>query len=379
MTIDDRTTRATLTVDLDAIVANYRLLAARAAPSVCAPAVKADAYGLGLARVAPVLHAAGARLFFVAHLDEGLALRRLLPDAEVAVLNGLFAPEVAAYHDAALTPVLNDLNAIDLWRAHGRGRPAFVHVDTGMNRLGLGPDELDRLTDQPSRLDGVAVRGWISHMACADTPDHPLNAAQHGAFGGALGRLPPAPASLANSAAIFLGRPYHFDLVRPGCALYGINPTPATENPMRPVVTLTAPILQLRTVSHPATIGYGATADVRPGMKIATIAIGYADGFMRHLSNRGILGMQGRPVAVIGRVSMDLVAVDVTGVPDHLIIPGQGEIEILGPGFPADRLAAAGGTIGYEVLTSLGRRFRRAYHSNEFPEWSSSRRSAVPS
>ncbi|MCA8933029.1 MAG: alanine racemase [Rhodospirillaceae bacterium] len=376
----DLSTQAVLEVDLDAVVANYRLLAAKVGDrTVCAPAVKADAYGLGMALVAPALFAAGARLFFVAHLAEGLALRALLPEAEIAVLNGLVGPEVADIHAAGLTPVLNDMGAIALWRAEGHGRPAFVHIDTGMNRLGLDPDAAKALIERPDLLDGIALRGWMSHMACADTPGHPLNVQQLSLFHLLLRNLPQAPGSLANSSSIFLGAPYHFEIARPGCALYGINPTPAAANPMRAAVRLLAPVLQVRTVSHAGTVGYGATARVEPGQRLATISIGYADGFLRCLGNGVSLALDGRPVPVVGRVSMDLVTVDVSDLPEGSVVPGASRVEVLGETVTVDTLAAAAGTIGYEILTALGSRFRRDYHSSEFPECASSRRSAAPS
>ncbi|MCB9957796.1 MAG: alanine racemase [Rhodospirillaceae bacterium] len=373
-------TQATLEVDLDAVVANYRLLAARLGDrAVCAPAVKADAYGLGMAHIAPALYGAGARLFFVAHLAEGVALRALLPDAEIAVLNGMMGPEVAEIHAARLTPVLNDLGAVALWRVAGRGRPAFVHIDTGMNRLGLDPDAAKTLVERPELLDGIALRGWMTHMACADTPGHPLNVQQRSLFHLLLKNLPQAPASLANSSSIFLGAPYHFEIARPGCALYGINPTPAAANPMRPVVRLLAPVLQVRTVSHPGTVGYGATARVQAGQRLATISIGYADGFLRCLGNGVTLRLDGLPVPVVGRVSMDLVTVDIGGLPEGAVVPGESRVEVLGESITADTLAAAAGTIGYEILTALGSRFRRDYQSSEFAEWVSCKPSAAPS
>ena len=353
-----------LQIDLDAIAANYRLLQDRLGNTLCAPAVKADAYGLGMEQVAPALYGAGARLFFVAHLTEGLALRRLLPDAEIACLNGVFAPDVHTVLQARLVPVLNDLDAIALWRAQGAGRPAFIHIDTGMNRLGLGPDAVQALIDAPALMDGLSVRGWMTHMACADTPDHPLNADQRGRFADAVAKLPPAPASLANSASVFLGNDYHFDIARPGCALYGVNPTPHAPNPMQPVVTVRCPVLQTRTITQPGTTGYGATAPVRPGSRTATIAVGYADGFMRHLSNVGHVMINDHRVPVIGRVSMDLVTVDVTALPANTIQPGVTQAEILGPDLTVDTQGAAAGTIGYEVLTALGSRYRRVHRSH---------------
>lgn len=240
-----------LEIDLDAIAANWRRLAERmGAAERCAAVVKADAYGLGAAQVAPALAAAGCRLFFVATLDEGVALRRVLPEAEIAVLNGLVPAEPAAFARARLMPVLNDLGQIEAWRRFARRLPAraMLHVDTGMARLGLPRDELARLAAEPERLAGVALQGIISHLACAGEPDDPMNAAQREAFRAALACLRPAPASLVASSGVFLGADYRFDFARPGAALYGVNPTPGRPNPMQQVVHLKGQILQVREI-----------------------------------------------------------------------------------------------------------------------------------
>jgi alanine racemase len=353
-----------LDVDLDAVVANWRLLRDRAAPAACAAVVKADAYGLGAARVAPALRAAGCRRFFVAHPDEALALAAAIPAAEIAVLNGAppgSEPDLSA---AGLVPVLNSLGEIDRWaaraRALGRPLPAFVHLDTGMNRLGLGPGEQAALATDPGRLDGVGLLGWMSHLACADQADAPMNAEQLARFRAALGRLPAAPASLANSSGVFLGPAYRFDLARPGCALYGVNPTPGAQNPMRATIRLRSRVLQVRDVDSPMTVGYGAAHKVVRAGKVATIATGYADGYSRSLSAAGHVLVAGRPAPVIGRVSMDLMTVDVSDVPEGAVRPGD-LVDLIGPHRDVDQVAAEAGTIGYEVLTSLGGRYWRRY------------------
>ncbi len=354
---------AMLTIDLDAVAANWRLLRDRVGPARCSAVVKADAYGLGAARVAPALHAAGCETFVVAQLEEAVALRAVLPDAEILSLGGLprgSAPEFAVRR---IVPVLNHLGDIEVWTAFGRARgaalPAAVHIDTGMNRLGLGPDELDHLAAEPERLQGMAVRLWMTHLACAEA-DTPMNAQQLGRFRLALARLPAAPASLANSSGIFLGPAYHFDLARPGCALYGVNPTPGEPNPMRQTVRLDARVLQVRTVDSPMTVGYGATHRVAGRGKIATIAVGYADGYPRTLSGRGNVFVGGVPAPVVGRISMDLITVDVTALPEGAAVPGA-LVELIGPNRPVDTVADEAGTIGYEILTSLGPRYHRAY------------------
>ncbi|PWC52799.1 alanine racemase [Azospirillum sp. TSO22-1] len=356
---------ALLTIDLDAVVANWTLLRDRVGgPARCAAVVKADAYGLGASRVAPALFAAGCRTFVVAQVEEAIALRAVLPaDAEVLSLGGLPPGSAAEFAAHGVTPVLNHLGDIEAWtafcRERGEARPAVVHIDTGMNRLGLGPDELDCLIEQPERLTGMSVRLWMTHLACAEA-DTPMNAQQLGRFRMALARLPAAPASLANSSSVFLGPAYHFDLVRPGCALYGVNPTPAAANPMRPTVRLDARVLQVRSVDTAMTVGYGATHRVAGKGKVATIAVGYADGYPRTLSGRGHVFVGGIPAPVVGRISMDLITVDVTALPEGAVAPGA-LVELIGPNRPVDTVAEEAGTIGYEILTSLGRRYHRVH------------------
>ncbi len=352
-------------IDLGAIAENWcRLKQHVGASVVCAGVVKADAYGLGMAQVAPVLAAAGCRQFFVAQLGEALALRRLMPAVDIGVLGGLLPGTEADMAAHRLQPVLNHLGEIAAWQGQalreGRPLPAFVHLDTGMNRLGLGPEEQIQLISEPSRLDGIALAAWISHLACADEADHPLTVRQLGRFRRCLGQLLPAPASLANSSGIYRGRAFHFQMVRPGVALYGVNPVPECANPMRAVVSVWGRILQVRRVDTGMTVGYGASHVIeRPG-RLATVGVGYADGYWRSLSHVGAVKVGGYRAPVVGRVSMDLVTVDVSAVPETVVIPG-GLVEIVGADRSVDQLAAEADTIGYEVLTALGRRYRRQY------------------
>jgi alanine racemase len=355
--------KATLTIDLAAVAANFGFLASKLQGARCGAVVKADAYNLGLAEVAPALAAAGCRDFFVADVDEGIALGRLAPRAAIYVLNGPAAETVAEFEPHRLVPVLNDLGQVARWGAHARRcgpLKAALHVDTGMSRLGLPPDELDTLAREPRRLDGVELACVISHLACADDPDHPLNRGQLEAFRAARARLPSAPASLANSAAIFLGPEYHFDLARPGAALYGLRPLLKGPNPMRPTVRLEAPILQVHRVDSPMTVGYGASHQVRTRGRVATLPVGYADGYLRALSNRGSAFIGAIRAPVIGRVSMDLITLDVSEVPEPLARPGA-TVELIGAHYSIDDLAEDAGTIGYEILTSLGSRYLRRY------------------
>lgn len=353
-----------LVIDLDAIAANWRALKERTAHGRAAAVVKANAYGCGLEPVARRLWREGARLFFVAHLDEALALRAALGEAEIAVFNGPLPGEAPIYAANRIRPVLNDLGAIEAWAGFCRRAetpyPALVHVDTGMLRLGLPPGELAVLADEPERLAGVAVTHVISHLACADTPDHPKNAAQRDAFAEAVRRLPTASggAMLANSAGVFLGPDYHFDWIRPGYGLYGGRPNTVAPNPMRPAVALRARILQLRPAEPGDTVGYGASWTAERPSTIATLAVGYADGYLRALSSRARARLDGHLVPVVGRVSMDLITVDVTEVANVAV---GDEIELIGPHYGVDDLADAAGTIGYEILTALGARYARVH------------------
>jgi alanine racemase len=352
-----------LEIDLAAIAENWRRLGQRLAPPASAAAVvKADAYGLGMAQVAPALAQAGCTLFFVATLDEGLALRRLLPAAEIAVLHGLLPGTGDDFRQARLVPVLNDLGQIAAWRhaAETRALPAIIHIDTGMARLGLPPAEVARLGAAPELLAGVALRAVLSHLACADEPEQVANARQLAAFRTALATLPRAPASLVASSGIFLGADYHFDIARPGAALYGINPTPNASNPMAQVVRLKGRILQVRDVDRAMTVGYGAAHRMERAGRIATVAVGYADGWLRSSSHRGSAAIAGQRVPVIGRISMDLMTLDVTGIDPALTRPGD-FIDLIDEQHGIDAVAAAAGTIAYEILTALGRRHHRIY------------------
>ncbi|GBD42498.1 Alanine racemase, biosynthetic [bacterium HR39] len=356
--------RARLEVDLDALAANWHLLARTARRAETAAVVKADAYGLGMAPVASRLWREGCRTFFVAVPDEGVALRRLLPQARILVLSGVGRGEEEAFLDHALVPVLNDPGELGLWRRLARRLervlPAALHVDTGMNRLGFRPSDFAALDHED--LAGLALRLVISHLACADEPDHPLNARQLQAFRRLAARFPAVPRSLAASAGILLGPDFHFELVRPGLALYGASPLSSGARPvLRPVVRLVAPVLQLRTIDEPGTVGYGATHAVEPGARIAIVALGYADGFPRQAGGgRASVRVAGVSCPVVGRVSMDTLAVDVSALPGDAVRPGS-EVEVLaGPG-AVEALADAAGTAAYEILTRLGSRFARRY------------------
>ena len=357
---------ATLTIDLGALADNYRLLRGRLSSGAdCAAVVKADAYGLGAVRVAAALWRAGCRQFFVAHLQEGIALRAALPaDAEIFILNGLMPGTENSCLDARLTPVLNILAHVDGWtglsRRRGRPLPAIVQVDSGMARLGLPPTEVELLANDPARLDGITLRAVMSHLACADEPEHPANQAQLAMFEAQRRRLPPAPASFANSSGIFLGPDYHFDLARPGAALYGVAPVPGAPNPMRAVVRLDARVIQTREIGAGDAIGYGHAFQATGSMRIATLSVGYADGWPRSIGRTGVAYVGDQALPIAGRVSMDSLTLDITTLPADMLKPGD-FVELLGPHQSIDAVASAAGTIGYEILTSLGGRYRRRY------------------
>jgi alanine racemase len=363
---------AILTVDLGAIAANWRGLRdagrAQGRPVDCAAVLKADAYGTGAALVGPRLAAEGCRHFFVAHIDEGLALRAVVPDHPIYVLNGLLPGTEPDFVGAGLTPVLNHLNQLNAWRAaaqrYNRPLDAVIHVDTGMHRLGFSPEEALSLAADRGRLRGLRLALLMSHLVVSEEPDNPINGEQLSRFRNFVRTMPGSPASFANSSGIFLGPDYHFDLLRPGAALYGINPTPGRPNPMLTTVTLHARILQVRRIDALQTVGYGAAwRSARPS-RVATIALGYADGYFRTLINRTHVHLAGRKLAVIGRISMDLVTVDVTDVPEAESQPGA-LVEVLGPHLTADDLAEHARTNAYEVMTALGRRYARVYVDQE--------------
>ncbi|CAA7613843.1 alanine racemase [Magnetospirillum sp. SS-4] len=356
-----------LTVDVEAVVANWRRLAALVAPAEAAAVVKADCYGLGAAHIAPALLAAGCRSFFVACVEEGIHLRRFLPGGVIYVLSGPIAGSEAEFAAHGLVPVLNSLSQITGWSTFAKAgslAPATaINIDTGMNRLGLDEPELNRLVAKPAVLASVRPVLAMSHLSCADDDSSPKNAEQLATFRRLSGQLPGFPLSLAASSGIFLGRAYRFDMTRPGAALYGINPIPGRPNPMAQVLSLQGKILQVRDVDSPMTVGYGATHRVTRKGRLATVAVGYADGWLRSLSNSGFGFIGGHKVPIVGRVSMDLTAFDVSDVPESAVYPGA-MIELIGPNRPVDDVAAEAGTIGYEILTALGRRHHRVWLSS---------------
>jgi alanine racemase len=360
---------AVLSIDLAALAANWRLLKHEAKAPRCGAAVKGNAYGLGIEPVAHALWQAGCRDYFVARPMEGGELRALLPDAEIYVLDGLFDAQAEYYALNRLIPGLISLDEARQWaafgRVYGRKLPCAIHVDTGINRLGFSFGEFEALLAERRTHEALDIRLVMSHLACADEPEHPLNARQRDAFAYVRRKLPGVPASLANSSGIFLGPDYTHDLARPGIALYGGNPTPGKPNPMRPVAHLEGTIMQLRDVKAGETVGYSATWRAERASRIAVLGAGYKDGVPRALSSASHAGgprvwLAGHYCPIVGRISMDMMAIDVTDVPAGLVHRGA-RAELIGAHVPIDEAAAHAGTISYELLTRLGSRYARLY------------------
>lgn len=358
-----------LTIDHSALAANWRRLDERTGRAECSAVVKGDAYGTGLAEAVSTLSAAGCKTFFVALPAEGIAARAVAPDATIYVLNGLFPGTADAYAAAKLRPVLGSLGEVEEWTAccsaGGKALPAALHVDTGMNRLGFRLAEAAELAARKDLVAAFTPSLLISHLSSADTPESDANIHQLNRFLHARALFPTVPASLANSSGIFLGANYHFDLARPGVALYGGNPVPAKPNPMHTVVTLQARVCQTRSVPADEPVGYGGAQTTSRPSRVAVVSVGYADGFHRAAGSsdtksgaRGVIA--GHDAPLIGRISMDLIALDITDIPEGLVERGT-LVELLGPTVSVDEAAGHAGTIGYEFLTGLGRRYDRIH------------------
>ncbi|MEO0424601.1 MAG: alanine racemase [Pseudomonadota bacterium] len=355
-------------VDLAALASNYRTLARLAAPAQCAATVKADAYGLGLASVVNRLWAEGCRCFFVANAHEALALRELQPTAQVYVFNGVGVADAPVLAQAGLRPVLNSAEQVTLWRDQaqkgGAPLPCAVHVDTGMNRLGLGAEDWRALSADAGWRDGLDVQLLMTHLASAHRGDEDaLTARQVSAFAALREALPEVPTSIGNSAGTLLGPATRGDLVRPGIALYGANPFDTRDHPMREVARVYGRVLQVRTVGAQGSVGYGGAFTAAPGTRLATVGVGYADGYRRELGNRAHASVAGVRVPVVGRVSMDLLTLDVSAVPLADIRAGTAAT-LIGGEVPLEEVAAAAQTIPYELLTGLGPRLPRRYLSD---------------
>ncbi len=357
-----------LTIDLGAIVKNYLALDAISTNSLTGAVVKADAYGCGMLPVASALFQAGAKFFFVATPDEAITLRKELKEAHIFVLNGLYPKSAELYSHQRIMPILNSPQMLEEWLnysiAQNSSLPAAIHFDTGMNRLGIKMEDVEWVVEKINKV-GFAPQMIMSHLACADIIGHEKNRLQLAFFQSIAAKFPNIPASLANSAGIMSGRAYHFQMVRPGIALYGGRAINGKPNPMKPVVKLKVPVIQVHKAKAGDSVGYGASYTLDRNSIIAILAHGYADGFLRSASGTnsrpgGRIFINGKILPVIGRVSMDLIAVDVTEL--HGMGPKPGDlVEILGDNITIDDQASLAGTISYEILTSLKGRYKRAY------------------
>lgn len=359
-----------LTVDLSALTANWKTLAKRAGKAECAAVVKADAYGVGLEQAANALAKAGCNTFFVATFDEALRLRTILPSVTIYLLNGLNPGSAELVCGIDVRPVLGSMAEIEEWEAHadetGEEAPAAIHIDTGMNRHGISLAEAEAIAPKLATAEYTFKPTLvISHLACADEPSHELNKQQIESFGAIVRKFPGIPASLCNSAGLLAFPEAHFDLVRPGISLYGGRALNAGENPMQPVVKLQARVVTVRDGKAGTTVGYGARLKLARDSKLAIVSAGYADGIFRASGSsdnkkgaEAIVAGTRRNVA--GRISMDLLAIDVTDLPANKVKRGD-LVTLLGDGITVDDLASHARTIGYEVLTALGPRWKRIY------------------
>ena len=367
------TANSFLEINIDLIADNYRLLKRELRGAECAATLKADAYGIGLAQVAKALVKTGCRTFFVATIDEGIELRAHLHKEKVtiAVLGGLLARCENIFEENNLMPVLNNLEQLRQWKnfntSKDRKSPSMVHVDTGMNRLGLTSKEFEYVVNNPCELEGVEPKLLLSHLACADQPGHEMNQKQLSIFRSAKNKISNMRFSLANSGGIFLGQPYHFDMVRPGIALYGSHPDPTTFNPLNQVIKLYGRVLQIRNAKTGSTVGYNASHLLKKKTLIATVGLGYADGYIRSLGDNSHAFFKGAKLPIIGPISMDYITVDISSIKTDTIKIGD-LIEFIGDNFTLDDIAKVAKTVPHEILSNLGKRHQRSYFaSNSSP------------
>ena len=347
-------------VDLNALKDNYRTLAARVAPAECGAVIKSDAYGLGARICGRALADAGCSKFFVATLDEGIELRDALPDATIYALEGLDADRAVEYVDQMVWPTLNSLDQVKAWAQVDSEKHSLLHIDSGMNRLGMMRDEVETLAAESGLSGALGIDYVITHLGCSDEPGHEQNATQLQRFDELRSLLPPHKTSIASSPGVFLETEHHGDLARPGISLYGGRPDIGPGNPMKEVARVQGRIVQIRDVDYDSFVGYGATEAVPSGARLATIAFGYADGYPRSLSSTGQVRIGDFDAKVVGRVSMDVTVVDISDAPEGSIQVGDWAT-LIGDGIDLDDVAEAAGTISYEILNRIGRRVARVY------------------
>ena len=357
-----------LEINIDSIIHNYQLINNKVGNTECAAVLKADAYGMGASVVAKALDKVGCSTFFVATIDEGIELRACFSKNEnqIAVLSGLLEGSEDIFYSNKLTPVLNDTEQIKKWAIYNKQKKisatSILHIDTGMNRLGLTINELYDIIKNPTELKQLHVEWIMSHLACGDQPRDIMNEKQLSVFLNAKKEFPNVKASLANSAGVFLGQSYHLDMVRPGIALYGSGSGSIPSKPLKQVIKLYSRILQIRTLSTGASVGYGASYRVSEATRVATVGLGYADGYLRSLSNCSWVFFNGLRLPVIGRISMDYITIDITQIASEKIKTGD-FIEIIGDKFTLDDLATVANTVPHELLTRLGTRHHRIYRN----------------
>ncbi|MEO9876302.1 MAG: alanine racemase [Anderseniella sp.] len=360
---------ATLTINLAALVENWRMIARNVSPAECGATIKADGYGCGACKVASALWEAGCRTFFVALPMEGKQVRDALPEAIIYVLDGLFSGQADFYIAHDLRPSLIGPEDLSEWADATDGKhKAAVHIDTGINRLGFDQTQAKALAGDAELMRRAGLCLLMSHLASGDDEANPSNANQRDQFAALCKLFPGLPASLANAPGTFLGPTFAHDLVRPGVALYGGNPLTDKPNPMQPVVSLNAPVLQVRDVAAGDGVGYGATWRAERPSRIAIVGVGYADGLLRAMSWPALqdgpakISIAGQLAPIVGRVSMDMITIDVTGM-DPVHACRGAKAELLGPTISVDDWARWSGTLSYEILTSLGRRYAKVYSS----------------
>ncbi|UTO28017.1 alanine racemase [Bartonella harrusi] len=355
---------AVATINVSAIVANYTTLSQRVSPTECSAVVKANAYGLGVNKIAPALYQAGCRTFFVAKIEEALHLKTILPsNVTIIVLNGILHKTGGLMAEAGIIPVLNSWNAIEEWQIVCQKKdkrfPAIVQIDTNMNRLGLDKQEVQKLIKQPTLFEKAEIKYILSHLSNGEDNTHLSNYTQLATFKTILAQLPACKVSFANSGGIFLGNDFYFDLVRPGIALYGVDPRGKRSTPLKPVLKLEAQVLQSSSVEAGCPVGYGETFITHRPSTLLTISIGYADGLPRILSNKGSVYFNGNKLPIVGRISMDSIIVDATDLHKK---PQKGDwVELIGAHQTLEKLSTDADTIPNEILTSLGSRYKRIY------------------
>ncbi|MBX9786155.1 MAG: alanine racemase [Alphaproteobacteria bacterium] len=353
-----------LEIDTRAIIHNYHTLQALLPDSFCAAVLKADAYGFGINAIAPILEKEGCTVFFVAHLEEGIFLRSFLKNTQIYVLSGILPGTESLFVEHRLTPVLNDINMVKKWvlkaQQQEKKLSCALHFDTGMHRSGFDQKETIQLFNSCNLLDAVKVDCVMSHLSSSHDLQSPLNEKQRNLFETLRRRFPDAKASLADTGGIYLGAPYHYDIARPGKGLFGLYKAPPETPALTPCLKLFARVLQIRNVPQGESVGYGATHTLSRDSKLATLGIGFADGYDRRLSNKGAALIQGFKAPVVGRISMDYTVIDVTDVPESLCFTG-GWVELVNELFTLDHLAESIETISRELSTGFGRRLQRVY------------------